>query len=298
MKKRYIHSAIAALALMLGAAGSANAFTITAGDIKFTIDNFDAGTTGYGNSNGVVCTTVAACDAVPGISKAPGSAGSSNTSADTMGIFSVALITNISTGAILFTKGVDGFLTGVFGNLVDTNVTIVTSPTNKLTTVANATGGTISLYQNATDYNSAFGPDVTANVDLNSNKYQGITGGSLYLQGVFVPGVIDGDATTTYQSVFTNTGFAGNGSGFIDLTGGSALSKYDNDFYGSDGIHRDLALSTTFQGSTVASSQGWTVLSSGQALGTAIPEPGSIALLSIGAMFAGLLGRRRRKVVA
>lgn len=299
MKKRTIYSAVAALALMLGAAGSANAFTITAGDIKFTIDNFDAGTTGYGTVVGPVCDTAVACDNVVGISKAPGSAGSSNPSADTMGIFSVALITNLSTGVTLFTKGVDGFLTGVFGNLVDANVEIIKNTKNQLTTVANATGGTISLYQNAVDYNSALGPNFVAGVkDLNSNLYPGITSGSLYLQGVFVPGVIDGDATTTYQSVFTNTGFSGNGSGYIDLTGGSALSHFNTDTYGSDGIHRDLALTTTFQGSAVATGQGWTVLSSGEALGAAIPEPGSVALLSIGALFAGLLGRRRKKVVA
>jgi hypothetical protein len=300
MKKRLIHSAVAALALMLGAAGSANAFTITAGDIKFTIDNYDSGTTNYGDTLGTKCTTTAACDAVPGIVKAPGSIGSTNTSADTMGIFSVALITNTLTDATLFTKGVDGYLTGLFGNLIDQNVSVVINPFNgATTTVANAIGGTVSLYKNAVDYNPTLGPTVTAVKDLNNNMYPGITGGSLYLQGVFVPGVIAGDAQTTYQSIFANTGFAGNGSGFIDLTGGSALTTFNTNGYGSLGVNRDLFLTTTFSDTSGrAAANGWTVLSAGQAEGAAIPEPGSIALLSIGALFAGLLGRRRRKVAA
>src|ERR1700687_5848932 len=112
-------SAVAALLLSLWAAGSSSAFTITAGDIKFTIDSYDSGTTGYGNNDGTKCASVAACDAVPGITKAPGSIGSVTPSADTMGIFSVALISNISTGKVLFTKGVDGFLTGIFRHLSD-----------------------------------------------------------------------------------------------------------------------------------------------------------------------------------
>jgi hypothetical protein len=299
MKKNYIGSAIAAIALMLGAAGSANAFTITAGNIKFTIDNYDSGTTGYGDTVGTKCTTVAGCDtyiASNGGTPAPGAAGA-YAGVDTMGIFSVFGITNTTTGKVLFTKGVDGYLTGVFGNLYDTNVSVVLDATknNAPTTIANATGGTFSLYQNALDYDPTFGPNVVPGIkDLNAGLYPSITDtGSLYLKGIFVPGAVNGDAVTTYQSVFANQGFSGNGSGFVDLTGGSALSIFNNNSYGGN---RDLFLTTTFDDiNRTAASIGWTVLSVGQAQGAAIPEPGSIALLGMGALVAGLAGRRRKQ---
>ena len=47
MLKSKLATAAAALALSFGAIGSAQAVVIVAGDFKFTIDNYDSGTTGY-----------------------------------------------------------------------------------------------------------------------------------------------------------------------------------------------------------------------------------------------------------
>jgi len=302
MKISTIRSAVAAVVLTLGATGAANAFVISAGEYKFTIDNFDSGTTGYGETAGLKCTTAAACDSAAA-APAPGSFGSVNTSADTMGIFSVARITNSTTGATVFQAGgVDGFLTGIFGNIVDTNVSVVRDITrtgSPLTTIANAVNGTFNVYKNATDYNPALRPTVVAgDKDLNNNLYPGISGSTPYLTGVFVPGVIAGDTATTYQSVFANTGFAGVGSGFIDLTGGTAFDIFNtSSLSDGNGVNRDFFLTTTFDDvDGAAARNGFTVQSAGQVKGAAgvVPEPGSLALLAMGGLVAGFAARRRK----
>jgi len=300
MLNRTIRSAVAALVVLLATAGAASAFTITAGEIKFTIDSYDSGTVGYGNTNGIKCSTVAQCDAVPGIIKAPGSIGSVNPSADTMGIFSVALISNISTGQTLFTKGVDGFLTGIFGNLSDSLVEVQgCGGILGCNTTALSSGGTFRIWKNAVDYNPALGPLVAPLKDLNNNQYPGINPGSLglYLSGVFSAGVLAGDFTHTYLSNFNNNTFAGNGQGFLDLTGGSALSTFNTDSLAdANGNFHDLFLTVTFDDVNQAASKlGWTVTNAGQVKGF-VPAPGSLVMLVLGGFVAGWAFHRRKAV--
>jgi PEP-CTERM motif-containing protein len=298
MIDRRISSAAATFAvLLLAVVGSASAFEITAGDIKFTIDSFDSGTVGYGNTNGIKCVNIAGCDAAASI-PAPGSIGSVDPSADTMGIFSVALITNISTGQVLFTKGVNGFLTGIFGNLSDALVEVTgCGGIIGCSTSALSLGGTFKIWQNATDYNPALGPLVGAGKDLNADLYPGISGGSLYLSGVFSPGVLAGDLTHTYLSTFNNNTFAGAGQGFLDLTGGSAFNTFNtNAITDANGNQHDLFLDVTFNDvNGAASNLGWTVTNSGQVKGNAVvPEPGSLVLLALGGLVAGWASSRRK----
>jgi hypothetical protein len=302
MLNRTIRLAVAAFVGLLATAGSAGAFTITAGDIKFTIDSYDSGTVGYGNTDGTKCNTVATCDAVPGITKAPGSIGSVNPSADTMGIFSVAIISNISTGQVLFTKGVDGFLTGIFSNLSDARVDVTgCGGLNGCSTTALSLGGTFRVWKNAVDYNPALGPLVAPLKDLNNNQYPGINPGSLglYLSGVFAPGVLAGDLTHTYLSNFNNNTFAGNGQGFLDLTGGSAFDTFNtNALVDANGNLHDLFLTVTFDDvNGAASSLGWTVTNAGQVKAHAVvPEPSSLVLLIFGGFVAGWAFYRRKVV--
>jgi hypothetical protein len=281
-------AAISAAGMMI-AAGGASAFTISAGEFKITFDNYDSGTIGYGNTPGVVCATVAACNAAASL-PAPGARGDGS---DTMGIFSVAAITNISTGATMFTRGVDGFLTGVFGGLFDHTVEVQCGVTG-CTTTALSNGGFFSLYENAVDYDPTLGP-LGAGVDLPNGVYPGISGGSLYLSGVFVSGVLAGDTETTYLSTYNNASIAGNGSGFLDVTGGSAASLFDtNSLVDQNGNMRDMFATITFDDvNGAASDLGWTVKSSGQISGNVIPEPGSLALVALALLGAGAALRRK-----
>jgi hypothetical protein len=105
---------VAAMVVALGSAGAAQAaFLIQGGDFKMTIDAYDSATTAY-TAN---CDTVAACDAVS--TPALGSVGSVNPSSDTMGIFSISSITRLSDNSTYFSRGTDGYLTGIFSNLTD-----------------------------------------------------------------------------------------------------------------------------------------------------------------------------------
>jgi hypothetical protein len=288
MNMKKISGIVAGVALACSVAAPASAdVVLMAGDFKITFNAYDAGTIGYPDrATDTVCNSAAECDAiVPAQFKSPNSYGSE----DTWGIFSVQSITNVATGANFFTRGQDGFLTGMFGGLVDESVDVTGG--RSLSTTAYANGGWLNMYRTTQEYNPTFGPSGR----LGEQQYRGITdiGGTLALQAVFAGSASSEVTGYSYISSFVNSTTSGNGQGYLDIIGGEWEGAFNtNSLLDGTGEARDLFLKATYGVTSQSKLAGWTVDATGDVQGN-IPEPGSLALLGLG--FAGLAGLRRRR---
>jgi hypothetical protein len=300
--------------LAAGAASSAHAITITAGGYIIQLANYDAGT--LYDTSGVpafvqtsLCNSVSACNGISQLS-APGAGASGY---DTQGIFHVTTITATSNPQqIIYTIGstsvVNGvtlgpYLTGVFGQLSDYDVTAQCA-FGTCTVTANAVGGSFALYNNNNDWNPTLGPNTTVgpnNIDLPNMKYTGITGGQLVLGGNFVAGAaVAGNLTASYTTSYQDTTIAGAGSGYLEFTSGTAMSLFhNNDLLANNLKMVDAFLSTHFDSNftTRNPSNGWTAESGSTITGgnnNGVPEPGTLALVSLTLFGLGIAARRRK----
>lgn len=280
----------AGVALTLGMASSAQAVTLVAGDLKFTFNAYDNGTIGYAavsNNFGNICNSVASCNAEsaqPAIS-AYGE--------DAWGIFSIANITKVSTGANIYTSGQNGeYLTGMFGGIVDYNVTRtdLTSSLGGIFQQVLSSGGWLKMFSNSANYD----PTQGTGGRTGQYGYNGVTGGTLALDAVFASGVVAG-SPATYKGSFNEAGIDGGAAGYLDVVGGTMYGQLNtNAMVDFDGNKHDLKLSSTFDAFlNVPQVADWTVIASGQVIGNALPEPGSLAIFGLG--LAGLAALRRRK---
>ena len=285
MNLKKISALAAGVALAFGAAGSAQAVDLIAGDLKFTFNAYDSATARYTGN----CTDAAACDAVT----APGAGAISAYNEDSWGIFSIASITRVSDNAIQYVAGQGGkFLTGIFGGLRDYDVQRTPLPgAGGVIDQVLAAGGWLKMFENNTDYSAIQGTGGR----IGQFGYNGISGGTLMLDAVFATGILGGNNSATYSGFFNENGITGASGGYLNVVGGAWQTKLDTDgLTDENGNSRDLLLTSTFQGFKADNQVAdWTVLASGHVTGNAIPEPGSMALFGLG--LAGLAALRRRK---
>jgi hypothetical protein len=218
---------------------------------------------------------------------------------DSLALVTVTGINNTSTGfSNAWAQSQNEFLTGMLYGLDDTSVTVANVGTGIYVQYIEATGGYIDLYLKST------GLDLTTNNSLTLTELQAFglnrptdewnaigTDDELFLRLAFVPGTYS--ATVTYNAL---TGaISGSSDAFLSVVGGSAMSLFDSNEYDSDYAGADMYLIDSFSTTELTPAQrtaGWSVGSSGDVLGSGVPEPASMILMGIGLLGAVRLRRR------
>jgi len=264
----------AAVAIMGVSSAQANTLDSVSGDVKLLFDGFDSASLYSTAVPGVLCASVAACDAVSlGGADAPGSSKAN----DSWGFADISSIKNIGAFVNAWNAGDDGdFLIAYFHGFNDLKVEVLNAASTDIFSV----GGTVDIYRVDFTFRSVtFDPSTQAALEASLGAM------SKYLSLTFLPGCSASVAAATLCGNFDLDNLQGSSNGLALATGGDALAKYPFDFQFEQSVEPCDA--------SCAGSSFNLLLRSGSALTTALPEPAPLALLG------GLsltLGSRRRKI--
>lgn len=160
------------------------------------------------------------------------------------------------------------------------------------TTTSSIFLGDLTGIVNTTTYNFSFGnglvnfyADAAANFDANAPLLTQATDGILFLELVN-HGLLTGNATNLFDLDTLN----GQGSGFLDVIGGTAASNFNTNAE-TDGS--DLQFTSSFHKNLQAHETGYPVGGTTHITGQTIPEPTSIALIGLGLLGFGASRIRR-----
>ncbi|MEJ2685881.1 MAG: PEP-CTERM sorting domain-containing protein [Gammaproteobacteria bacterium] len=311
MKAKTIVKMTALASALCWAGVSQAAITLSAGQVKFKLEDFEQFLPG-------VTAQTTTFQAPPPAAITPGTYFQDGTP-DLRGVFNITQVIGSSGTqsfpgvAVSGVQNASESLTGVFYGF---DSLYSTADPTKGTDSFGYTGGHLAIYVNSNPVDFTRGPGGFGATD---SVYNTITGGTLWLSADFVPG-FDVSSTgptgaTLYGSInphaigtpdangnctagFNNGAGAcvaldGNSQAFMHVTGGLVADRFTPGVYGGN---RDLVLGNHFGSEGNFNfiqngfNWGWNYVSDDPATGT-IPEPGTVALMAVA--MGGLAGAVR-----